>query len=72
MTRPYSNKELRVLAARIMAGGHMDYQDAADFADEFYRLVHGSDKKHSPPKRLEPVEEDLDEREPNTDLTDED
>ena len=39
MARPYSNGELRVLAARIMAGGHMDYQDAADFAGEFYRLT---------------------------------
>lgn len=39
MARPYSNGELRVLAARIMTGGHMDYQDAADFAGEFYRLT---------------------------------
>lgn len=39
LSRAYSRKELRVLAARIMAGGHMYYQDAADFAGEFYRLT---------------------------------
>ena len=48
------------------------YKLTPENADEFYRIVHGSEKKHGHSKVVEPVEEDLDEREPNTDLTDED
>ena len=42
------------------------YKLTPDNADEFYKVVHGSAKV------VKPIEEDLDEREPNTDLTDED
>ena len=48
------------------------YQLTPENADEFYRLVHGSEKKHGPSKEVKPIEEELDEREPNTDLTDKD